>query len=99
MKNIRILNRNTDLRNLYNGGITIMFKRFDSEERRKERAKKHNCSGICYAPTYMCPSAEWCDETRVGEFIATIISAVIFILILLSPFILIGAAILYFIFH
>ena len=76
-----------------------MFKRFDSEEQREERAKKHQCDGICYSSTYMCPSAEWCEETRVGEFIATIISAVVFILILLSPFILICAAILYFIFH
>lgn len=76
-----------------------MSKRFDSEEQREERAKKHQCDGICYSSTYMCPSAEWCNETRVGEFIATIISAVVFILILLSPFILIGAAILYFIFH
>lgn len=76
-----------------------MFKRFDSEEQREERAKKHQCDGICYSSTYMCPSAEWCDETRAGEFIATIISAVVFILILLSPFILICAAILYFIFH
>lgn len=76
-----------------------MFRRFDSEEQREELAKKHQCDGICYSSTYMCPSAEWCDETRVGEFIATIISAVVFILILLSPFILIDAAILYFIFH
>lgn len=76
-----------------------MSKRFDSEEQREERAKKHQCDGICYSSTYMCPSAEWCDETRVGEFIATIISAVVFILILVCPFILIGAAILYFIFH
>ena len=76
-----------------------MFKKFDSEEQREERAKKHQCDGICYASTYMCPRAEWCDETRVGEFIATVIAAILVILAALSPFILIGVAILYFIFH
>lgn len=35
-----------------------MFKRFDSEEQREERAKKHQCDGICYSSTYMCTSAE-----------------------------------------
>ena len=76
-----------------------MFKKFDSEERREERARKHQCDGICYTSTYMCPRAEWCDETRVGEFIATVIAAILVILVALSPFILIGVAILYFIFH
>ena len=76
-----------------------MFKKFDSEEWREERARKHQCDGICYTSTYMCPRAELCDETRVGEFIATVIAAILVILAVLSPFILIGVAILYFIFH
>lgn len=45
------------------------MKRFNSEERKKERAKKHNCTGICYSKHYMCQLVETCNETRVKEFI------------------------------
>ena len=45
------------------------MKKFDSEERIKERVRKHNCAGICYSKHSMCPLVETCDETRVKEFI------------------------------
>lgn len=45
------------------------MKIFNSEEKRKERARKHNCAGICYGKRSICPLIETCDETRVKEFI------------------------------
>ena len=45
------------------------MKKFDSEERIKERVRKHNCAGICYNKHSMCPLVETCDETKVKEFI------------------------------
>lgn len=45
------------------------MKIFNLKERRKERARKHNCTGICYSKHSMCPLVETCDETRVKEFI------------------------------
>lgn len=40
-------------------------------KKQQERAKKYGCDGRCYWSTGMCPSVEICDETRVGEAIAT----------------------------
>ena len=45
------------------------MKKFDSEERKKERARKHNCAGICYSKHSICPLAKTCNETRVKEFV------------------------------
>ena len=45
------------------------MKKFDSEERKKERARKYNCAGICYSKHSICPLAETCYETRAKEFI------------------------------
>lgn len=42
-------------------------------KKQQERAKKYGCDGRCYWSTGMCPSVEICDETRVGEAIATAI--------------------------
>lgn len=39
----------------------------------------------------MCPSVEICDETRFGEFIATVIASTVFIALI--PILLIGGAI------
>ena len=52
---------------------------------------KHNCDGRCYWSTGMCPSVEICDETRFGEFIATVIASTVFIALI--PILLIGGAI------
>ena len=59
-------------------------------QKQKERALKHNCDGRCYwGPKYdektgdliesggMCGRAEICEETRKGEFFATVIAAIV----------------------
>lgn len=73
MINIQISSSDTDLKNLYDEVIK-MNKNFSSYAKQKERSKKHGCDGICYSSTHMCPQAEYCDETRLREFIATMIS-------------------------
>ena len=45
-------------------------------KKQQERAKKYGCDGRCYWSTGMCPSVEICDETRVGEAIATAIGTI-----------------------
>lgn len=45
------------------------MKIFNLEEGRKVRARKHNCTGICYGKDSICPLTETCDETRVKELI------------------------------
>ena len=45
------------------------MKKFNSEERRKERARKHNCAEICYSKHSICPLTKTCNESRVKEFI------------------------------
>lgn len=45
-------------------------------KKQQERAKKYGCDGRCYWSTGMCPSVEICDETRVGEAIATAIGLI-----------------------
>lgn len=47
---------------------------------KEEKAKLHDCDGICYWETGMCPRADYCEETRTGEFIATVLAVPIIIL-------------------
>lgn len=64
-------------------------------EKQKERAKKYGCDGRCYWITGMCPSVEICDETRVGEAIATLIATIgVLAMMALFPIIVIGGAIM-----
>ena len=46
-----------------------------NENKRKERSEKYDCDGCCYTSTTMCPLAEFCPETRRGEFVATLMAA------------------------
>lgn len=66
-----------------------MSKQFSYSQAQKSRAEKYGCDGICYSSTYMCPRAEYCDETRVREFVATVIGSIFALLSLLSPIIVI----------
>lgn len=68
-------------------------------KKQQERAKKYGCDGRCYWSTGMCPSVEICDETRVGEAIATAIGLTIGLITILAmiamvPIIVIGGAIM-----
>ena len=68
-------------------------------KKQQERAKKYGCDGRCYWSTGMCPSVEICDETRVGEAIATAIATAIGLITVLAmiamvPIIVIGGAIM-----
>ena len=38
----------------------------------KERAEEHGCDGKCYWNNGMCPRVDNCEETRRGEFLATL---------------------------
>ena len=60
-------------------------------KKQQERAKKYGCDGRCYWSTGMCPSVEICDETRVGEAIATAIGLItVLAMIAMVPIIVIG---------
>ena len=37
------------------------------------------CDCECYNDEGMCPRAEWCDKTRRGEFVATVLAGFFFI--------------------
>lgn len=52
-----------------------------------ERAEKYGCSGECYGATGMCPAVEWCEETKKGEFFATVVATFlcIVIVVMLAP--------------
>lgn len=64
-------------------------------KKQQERAKKYGCDGRCYWSTGMCPSVEICDETRVGEAIATAIGLItVLAMIAMIPIIVIGGAIM-----
>lgn len=64
-------------------------------KKQQERAKKYGCDGRCYWSTGMCPSVEICDETRVGEAIATAIGLItVLAMIAMVPIIVIGGAII-----
>lgn len=64
-------------------------------KKQQERAKKYGCDGRCYWSTGMCPSVEICDETRVGEAIATAIGLItVLAMISMVPIIVIGGAIM-----
>lgn len=68
-------------------------------KKQQERAKKYGCDGRCYGRCYwstgMCPSVEICDETRVGEAIATAIGLItVLAMIAMIPIIVIGGAIM-----
>ena len=57
-------------------------------KKQQERAKK-------YWSTGMCPSVEICDETRVGEAIATAIGLItVLAMMAMVPIIVIGGAIM-----
>lgn len=45
------------------------------EQKRRQRAEKHGCDGVCYGKDGMCGAIEWCDETRNGELMASVIAA------------------------
>lgn len=45
-----------------------------------ERAKKHDCDGICYCSQSMCPAVNTCEETRMKEFFGTILASLIIII-------------------
>lgn len=62
-------------------------------EEELERAKKHDCDGICYCNQSMCSAVDTCEETRTKEFLATILAPLIIIIIpilLLIALVLIG---------
>lgn len=41
---------------------------------KEERSKLYGCDGKCYWATGMCPRAEICEETRVREFVASLLA-------------------------
>lgn len=43
------------------------------------RKKKYNCDGRCYWNTGMCPRADYCEETRFREGMATLFAILIII--------------------
>lgn len=43
----------------------------------RQKALEHNCDGKCYWGTGMCPRVEYCEETRKGEFRASILATLI----------------------
>lgn len=51
------------------------------------KANKYNCDGLCYGNRFMCPRADYCNETRIKEGIATIIACIVYIcmLIIVNP--------------
>lgn len=46
-------------------------KMLEEDQQRKERAEKYHCDGRCYYESGICPAVDTCEETRVGEGIAT----------------------------
>ena len=68
----------------------------EAVSRRIEKySEKYNCDGHCYYSDGTCCSAvDICDETRVGEFLASIIA----ILVIIATSILAIAGILFLIF-
>ena len=40
------------------------------------------CDGKCYTDEGICPRAEWCDKTRKGEFVATVLAGFFFLVVL-----------------
>lgn len=47
----------------------------------------NECDGKCYTDEGICPRAEWCDKTRKGEFVATVLAGFFFLvaLVMLAP--------------
>lgn len=43
------------------------------KKKQEELANKYHCDGRCYWSTGMCPRVDYCEHTRVKEFIATIL--------------------------
>lgn len=63
----------------------MIFKKYTNDKKEVERrSKKYNCNGLCYSEKGMCPCAEYCDETRYKEFIATIFAHAVILLIQFS---------------
>jgi hypothetical protein len=63
-------------------------------KKQQERATKHGCDGRCYWETGMCPAVEVCEETRAGEFMATVIGGIMVLLMMaVPPILLAGGAI------
>lgn len=54
-------------------------------KKQQERAKKYGCDGRCYWETGMCPAVEVCEETRAGEFMATVIGGIVVLLMMAIP--------------
>lgn len=65
------------------------------DETDRTAGNSYGCDGRCYWNTGMCPSVEICDETRVGEAIATAIGLItVLAMIAMVPIIVIGGAIM-----
>lgn len=62
-----------------------MFRYKNTIEAQEERARKHDCNGVCYSSNYMCPCVEWCEETKTEEAIGWILAYISIILVALSP--------------
>lgn len=54
-------------------------------KKQQKRAKKYGCDGRCYWETGMCPAVEVCEETRAGEFMATVIGGIVVLLMMAIP--------------
>lgn len=61
----------------------------------------NNCDGNCYGcftdlpkghpdRVEMCPMVDTCEKTRNKEFFATVFAGIVYILLMLSPWILMG---------
>ena len=42
--------------------------------KKEQRADKYGCDGCCYSPYQMCLRVETCPETRLSEFISTVMA-------------------------
>ena len=62
--------------------------------KQQERARRHGCDGRCYWETGMCQAVEVCEETKTGEFMATVIGGIVALLMMaILPILMIGGAI------
>ena len=45
--------------------------------KKQKRIKRYNCDGNCYMNKSICPRIEYCPETRVREFWATVVAVLV----------------------
>lgn len=53
------------------------------DKREMMLSKKYGCNGLCYGNKFMCPRVEYCEETRKGEFFATLFAIITYLIVLI----------------